>query len=226
MLIIKIWWSTLQKDLWSINPEVYEFVKKISKLKQKTIIVIWWWLLCRFYQNALKDFGIQNSDTLHFMWIDVINLNWHFLKKLLPNEKTYQQILYNQKNVQDFLKTQKQFAIFWASTPGHSSDYDAALAANFSETKNILRITNVDYIYSADPRVYADAKKYEILTWKEYLKIIWNPKIFEPWASYPIDPVCARYCEKKSLSMQLTSLTNFLHNFENFDNFFDWTKVS
>lgn len=226
MLIIKIGWSTLQKELGSINPEVYEFVKKVSHLNQKTIIVIWGWLLCRFYQNALKDFDISDNNSLHYMWIDVINLNWHFLKRLLPFQNTYQQILYNQKNVQDFLKSEKKFAIFGASTPGHSSDYDAALAADFSSTKNILRITNVDYIYSHDPRVYADAKKFENLSWKQYLDIIWNPTTFEPWASYPIDPICARYCEKKNLSMQLTSLTNFLHDFEKFENFQDWTKVN
>ena len=62
MLIIKIGWSTLQKELGSINPEVYEFVKKVSHLNQKTIIVIWGWLLCRFYQNALKDFDISDNN--------------------------------------------------------------------------------------------------------------------------------------------------------------------
>lgn len=53
--------------------------------------------------------------------------------------------------------------------PGCTTDTASALRAKDINAEMILKLTNVDGVYDKDPHVYDDAKKYDVVTFKEVL---------------------------------------------------------
>ena len=72
------------------------------------------------------------------------------------------------------------------------------LAKNFG-AKEVINLSNFDYVYSADPKKYSDAKPYTKLSWTEMRKVVgdkWNPG-----ANLPFDPMAVKEAEKMGLKV-------------------------
>ncbi|MBI5135566.1 hypothetical protein HZA86_05040 [Candidatus Uhrbacteria bacterium] len=84
--------------------------------------------------------------------------------------------------------------------PGHSTDKDAVVLGKTYHAKRIFNLTNVDYVYSGDPRYDKHAVAYPELTWKQYKKIL-GMKTFKPSAHAPFDPVAAAFAQRHGLTV-------------------------
>ncbi|HEY4495440.1 MAG TPA: UMP kinase, partial [Candidatus Paceibacterota bacterium] len=67
------------------------------------------------------------------------------------------------------------------------------LADNY-ESKKIINLSNIDYVYDSDPKVNDKAKKYESMNWQEFRKLVGSK--WDPGANVPFDPVAAKWAEK------------------------------
>ncbi|GAI45385.1 unnamed protein product, partial [marine sediment metagenome] len=56
--------------------------------------------------------------------------------------------------------------------PGHSTDYDAAIFAEAVGADLLINASNIDGVYTADPKRYKSAKKLKRLGHSEFIKII------------------------------------------------------
>ncbi len=54
----------------------------------------------------------------------------------------------------------------------------------------VVNLSNIDYVYTADPREDPAAERIEEISWSEFRKII--PAEFSPNLSSPFDPTAAR----------------------------------
>ncbi len=99
--------------------------------------------------------------------------------------------------------------------PGCSTDYDAVLMAKNIGAKRLVNISNIDYVYTADPRKDADAQKIEKINWADFRKLI--PEEWDPGLSAPFDPIAAR--EAESLGLEV-AIMNGAH-LEEFSNYLD-----
>jgi uridylate kinase len=223
MLIVKLGGSVIQETLTEINPKVFECVNKLIALDERLLIVTGGGKVCRFFRDSLKKSGFENENNLHWVGTRAVNLQADFVRSLFPIETTYQRLIDSENILQDAISLRKDFKYFAAGgwEIGHSSDFDATRMAISFKSSKILRISDIDYVYTADPDVDESAKKIESASWEEYLDIIGNPEKHEPGASYPVDPIAARVAESNNLKFYFTSLDKFLNtssiDFKNFD---------
>lgn len=173
-----------------INPgEIQiEFLKKLKKLIQKSqykfIIICGGGKPAREYINATKEFEVSNEGR-DWIGIAATLLNAELLRHIFKAPPV------QQKPVK--MKFKKVLvAAGWL--PGCSTDYDAVLWARKYDIKQVINLSNTDYVYTKDPKYFSDAKPLKKISWKEYKKMITTK-----WAagtSTPFDPIASRAAEK------------------------------
>jgi uridylate kinase len=74
--------------------------------------------------------------------------------------------------------------------PGFSTDYDAVVLAERFGAAEVLNLSNIAQVYSADPRTDPSAKPLESLSWAEFRGIVGGE--WKPGTNLPFDPVATR----------------------------------
>lgn len=169
-------------------------LKQVKKGK-KFILVIGGGATARQYQAGAIDMGVKHKDDLDLIGIAVTKLNAEFVRVLFK-EFAYTQVIYDPTKK---IKTSKPIIIAAGWKPGCSTDTDAVLMAKTYSVKNIFNLSNVDYVYTADPKLDPTATKITNITWKDFRKIVgdeWNPG-----ANVPFDPIAAKMAEKLKLKV-------------------------
>ncbi len=64
--------------------------------------------------------------------------------------------------------------VMGGTTPGHSTDFVAATLAEAAGAQRVIIVTNVDGVYTADPRKDASAKRLESMSHEELIGIVGN----------------------------------------------------
>jgi len=113
------------------------------------------------------------------------------------------------------IKSGKKVIICAGWKPGWSTDYDAVLLAKNFKTDAIVNMTNIDYVYSKDPKKYKSAKPVREISWKNFRKLGGNK--WKPGLNRPFDPIAAKEAEKSNLKVivignDLGNLKNLLSN--------------
>ena len=88
--------------------------------------------------------------------------------------------------------------VMGGTTPGQTTDAVAAMLASSSKSKLLVYFTDVDGVYSADPKRNPKAKKFETMTAQELLKLVVKEKV-EPGMSVIIDPVGAKLIQRSGI---------------------------
>ncbi len=164
---------------------------------------------CRKYQAAAKSVASVSNEASDWIGVSVNNMHADFLKALF-GEHAYPKV------INEFSKsfpTSHAVLCVGAEKPGHSSDYDAVVAARKLGAKKVINLSNIDYVYTADPKKDPNAKKIEKITWSEFRDII--PKEWEPGLSSPFDPVAAKNSQELGLEVVIMNGKK-LSEFENY----------
>ncbi|MBN2049563.1 MAG: UMP kinase [Spirochaetales bacterium] len=74
--------------------------------------------------------------------------------------------------------------------PGFSSDYDAVLLAERFGAETLINLSNINRVFSADPKEDPQATPYDTLTWEEMRSLVGDQWV--PGKNTPFDPVAAR----------------------------------
>ena len=90
--------------------------------------------------------------------------------------------------------------------PGHSTDTDAVLLAKTYGAKEVINLSNIEYVYDKDPSKFKSAKKIEKINWNEFRKIVGNKWV--AGANEPFDPVASREAEKLGLKVSILKGTD------------------
>ena len=88
--------------------------------------------------------------------------------------------------------------IMGGTTPGHTTDAVAAMLARSSNSELLIYFTDVDGVYTADPKLDPKAKKFERITTSELVKLV-GEKV-EPGMRTILDPVGARLIERARIN--------------------------
>ena len=187
------------------------FLKKfrdliLSEVKkgQRFILVVGGGAICRQYQNAAKAVVPVTDMDLDWLGIKSTIFNAEFVK-LLFKDSAYPEVVVNPTKK---ITTKKSIVIAAGWKPGCSTDKDAVLLAKTYGAKEIINLSNIDYVYDSDPRMNPKAKKLEQLTWKELRSIIGDR--WTPGANVPFDPVAAREAEKLKLTVKCVKGTSLV----------------
>lgn len=151
---------------------------------------------CRKYQAAAREAvpGISQAD-LDWIGLNMNTYHAKFLRHLLGNVASETVVVDYSKP----LPTDAPVILIGAEAPGHSSDFDAVIVAEKYRATRLVNLSNIDYVYTADPRKDANAQKIEKINWSDFRKLL--PSEFSPGLSSPFDPVAAKKAEELSLEV-------------------------
>lgn len=172
------------------------------KKGQKFILIIGGGATCRAYQDAAKQVVLMSSEELDLLGIKATVFNAEFVKFLFKGYAHPEVVVNPTKKI----KTKSPVIIAAGWKPGCSTDTDAVLMANTYGAKELVNLSNIDYVYTSDPRLNPDAKKLESISWKELRKIIGDKWV--PGANLPFDPIAARKAEKLKLTVKFAKGTD------------------
>jgi uridylate kinase len=155
--------------------------------------------LARRYQDAAKEArGDLDREDLDWMGIHSTRLNAHLLRTLFKEEAEARII----KNPTRRIPSRHPVVIGAGWKPGWSTDYCAVMAAKNLGATKLVNLSNIDYVYTADPRKDPTATKIETIGWSDFRKLI--PDEWDPGLSSPFDPIAAR--EAESLGLEVANI--------------------
>ncbi|MFA6050399.1 MAG: UMP kinase [Candidatus Paceibacterota bacterium] len=151
--------------------------------------------VARTYQAAVRLVAGGNDTDADWVGIDATRINARLVKASL---KPHAEDHIIQSPLEKF-SFKKSVIVGGGWKPGFSSDYDAVLLAKRFKAKKMVNLSNIDYVYTSDPRINAAAEKIEKISWKEFRKLL--PKKWTPGLSSPFDPIASKEAEKLKLQV-------------------------
>ena len=165
--------------------------------------------IARDYRDALIASGITDTYILDLMGIDATRYNAELVRYSF-GDMAEPKIFLDPTNLN---LSGKNILVGGGWKPGHSSDGSAVALAQTLGAKKLINLSNIDYVYTDDPRKNPDAKKIEKIDWVEFRKLLpegWNPGI-----SAPFDPIAAQMAQAINLEVVVMNGKN-LSNLENY----------
>ncbi|MFT6829660.1 MAG: uridylate kinase [Candidatus Paceibacteria bacterium] len=166
--------------------------------------------IARNYQEALKELQHDDPESLDWVGVKAIHLNADFLYRVFTGFDVHS-IIHEPEELEG---VDSSLVIKAAFKPGNSSDMGAVRMAEISGAKRIINFSNTSHVYSADPRIHADAKKFETLSWSEYRDLI--PTEWVPGMSAPFDPIASQLAEESGITVAVLGAS-----VENLQNYLD-----
>ena len=150
----------------------------------------------RIYQNAYREINGEIKDE-EADWIGIMatRLNAQLIKALF-SKYCGQDVVTNPMEVAP-LTDHVLVAAGWK--PGFSTDYDAVLLAERFGAKTVINLSNIEKVYTADPRTDSSAKPIDKITWAEFRAMVGDEWV--PGKNVPFDPIASRHAEKIGLKV-------------------------
>ena len=161
----------------------------------------------RVYQGAYKDVCAKlgdETDNAAADWIGVMatRINAQLLKAsfggLCQND-----VVTNPTSDFDF-KGQVLVASGWK--PGFSSDNDAVLLAEKFKADTVVNLSNIEKVYTDDPRKNPDAKPLDEISWADFRKMVGDE--WTPGKNVPFDPIASKKASELGLTVICSSGKN------------------
>lgn len=199
------------------------FVDSETANGRRFIIIAGGGKTARRYQEAAGKVAKLENEDLDWMGIHATRLNGHLLRTVF-RDTAYNVMITNPDTIQD-VPGEPSIIIAAGYRPGASTDLRAVQIANLVGAKKVINLSNIDYVYTADPKKDPEAKKIETISWEEFRKLI--PDKWDPGLNSPFDPVAAKLAHEESIEVatisgeNLDEVTKYLHGEE-----FVGTKIS
>jgi uridylate kinase len=181
------------------------FLKKFKQLiltevKNGTsfILVIGGGATARTYQAGLKDLIRADARTLDLIGIETTRLNANFVR-LFFGDLAYPEVISDPTKL---VKTKKRIIVACGWKPGCSTDTDAVLLARTYGAKELVNVSNIEYVYTKDPNKFSDAEKVEVIDWKTYRSEIVGDT-WTPGKNSPFDPIASKSAEKYGMTVSI-----------------------
>ncbi|KKQ28248.1 MAG: hypothetical protein US42_C0001G0099 [Candidatus Magasanikbacteria bacterium GW2011_GWC2_37_14] len=187
-----------------------KFLKKFRQLilgrvkkGEKFVLVIGGGATCRVYQEALTSVVKLPNTDLHWLGIYTTWYNAEFVRLMFGNW-AHDKVI---KDPTQKIKTKKPIVIAGGWEPGFSTDTDSVILAKQFGAKELLNLSNIDYVYDKDPRKFKDAKKIEKIGWQEFRKKIVGYK-WLPGKNSPFDPIASDLAQELGLKVSVLNGNN------------------
>ena len=151
----------------------------------------------RSWQNAYRAISTDSVKNDEADWIGIMatRLNAQLLKAVM-GELCNQGVVTNPLEV-DPLTGHVLVAAGWK--PGFSTDYDAVLLAERFGAQILLNLSNIEKVYTADPKIDPDARPIDKISWDDFRAMVGDEWI--PGKNVPFDPIASRHAQKIGLKV-------------------------
>jgi uridylate kinase len=166
---------------------------------------------CRKYNDSLEQISSPTNDELDWLGIFVTRLNAELIK-LSFGDFAYENILLDPDVIPE---TEKRIIVGGGWKVGNSSDLAAVHSAQKVGATKLINLSNIDFAYDKDPKIFPDAKKMIHTSWKEFRAIL--PDTWSPGINVPFDPIAAKEAEEADIEVVIMNGKNI----ENLRNYLD-----
>lgn len=155
----------------------------------------------RVYQNAYKEVAAltgmdADSDVADWIGIMATRINAQLLKSSFgaycKNDVVYNPTL-------DDLKFDGQVLVAAGWKPGFSTDTDAVYLGEKFEANTIVNLSNIEKVYTDDPRKNPDAKPLDTISWADFRKMVGDE--WTPGKNCPFDPIASKKAESLNIKV-------------------------
>lgn len=165
---------------------------------RKLILVVGGGGPARIYQNAYRTIaGNENYDNTQADWIGITAtlLNAQLLKASFGN-LCQQSVVYDPTSDIDFTG-RVLIAAGWK--PGFSTDTDAVYLAEKFGAKTVVNLSNIEKVYTDDPRKNPDAKPLDNISWADFRKMVGDEWV--PGKNCPFDPIASKKASENGITV-------------------------
>ena len=146
----------------------------------------------RVYQNGFKEVCEKTGasfDANAADWIGIMatRINAQLLKACFGSY-CKNDVVYN-PTVED-LKFDGQVLVASGWKPGFSTDTDAVYLGEKFDAKTIVNLSNIEKVYTDDPRKNPDAKPLDTISWADFRKMVGDE--WTPGKNCPFDPIASK----------------------------------
>lgn len=149
----------------------------------------------RNYQTAARKIVTLRKEDVDWIGIHGTRLNAHLLRTIFY--KIAHPLIIKSPFLRDLPRESILVAAGWR--PGCSTDYDAVLLARRLGARTIINLSNIDYVYTKDPRKFRDARPIKEISWKGFRAML--PKKWDPGLNEPFDPVASQFADTLKLEV-------------------------
>jgi uridylate kinase len=157
----------------------------------------------RNYQEAATTVSDLAAEDLDWMGIHATRLNGHLLRTIFRHT-AHRVMITNPDEILDVPKNEK-VVIAAGYRPGSSTDLRAVQIAEKIGATKVINLSNIDYVYTADPRTNPSATKIETISWSNFRALI--PADWDPGLSSPFDPIAAKVAERDNIEVAIINGT-------------------
>lgn len=166
---------------------------------QRFVIIAGGGRTARRYQDAAATVTELDPEDLDWMGIHATRLNGHLLRTVF-RDVAYPVMITNPDEIID-VPSEVPLVIAAGYRPGASTDLRAVQIAMHRNAKKLVNLSNIDYVYTKDPRTNPDAEKIEEISWTDFRTLI--PPEWNPGLSSPFDPVAARTAQAADMEVSI-----------------------
>lgn len=210
-LVLKIGGSLIYNDDLRVN-ELFLFklktwFTKYAKSIDRVVIVVGGGKLSRQVGRSVN--GIVDNESIHDISMQITQVNAEILKGSLSGwHISSAQTLREATDI--ILKNPRFILISGGLKKGWSTDMDAAVFADLLKVDRVYKLSNIEGVYTADPKLDKTATFIESITWDEYNRLfdIHENSFQKPNQSAPISPETAIFCKSKKLTYYVSGGKN------------------
>ncbi len=186
---------------------ILEYIKKGKRF----ILVTGGGKTARRYIEAAHGVSRITDEDKDWLGIHATRMNAHFIRTVF-RAHAHPRINTNPHDLEDFYGAKEPILVAGGWRPGRSTDYCAVTLGKYLDVKQIINLSNIDYVYDSDPCENPSAKPYKKMSWKEFQDLVgtkWNPGM-----NTPFDPVATKMAAEEEMEVAILNgekLDNLRH---------------
>ncbi len=166
----------------------------------------------RHYIDAARAVTELVADDLDWLGIHATRLNGHLLRTIF-RDVAHPNVIKNPLVTPKLDAWKGSVLVVAGWKPGWSTDYVACRIAKRLGVDTVVNLSNIDKVFTADPRIDSNAQPVDEMSWKQYRAMIGD--VWSPGMSAPFDPIASRFCQKNKLRVPIINGTH-IHRLQKF----------
>lgn len=164
--------------------------------EDKLILITGGGFTARVYQGAAKELNSNiDIDSLDWIGIRATRINAELIKSIF-SDFCKDEIVINPTSNYSF---SGRILVACGWKPGFSTDTDATYLAKRFNAKQIINLSNIQKVYTKDPRFNKDAKPIDKISWSDFRKIVGDK--WSAGANTPFDPIASKMASEEGIQV-------------------------
>jgi len=177
---------------------IREAARVLRELKAKRfelLVVVGGGKMARRYIEAARELKATQTYC-DIVGIDITRINARLLIAALGDIAAPNPITTFDEAIRAMLRG--KIPVMGGTVPGHTTDAVAAGLADASHSDLLVFFTDVDGVYTADPKLDPNAKKFETMTTRQLVELVGGVRM-KPGVKTVVDPVGAKIIDRSRI---------------------------